>query len=81
MHTHDKLEIMDTSEILRNNVYDLQKQLTTANQRIIKLHETVGDLKRITDDMSYWLQGLQIYTNDISTLLHQYDELKSGDYE
>ena len=71
MPTHDKLEIRDTSEILRNNVYDLRKQLVVANQRIIKLNDTVNDLRRVVNDMEFFLKGLKIYTDDISELLNK----------
>ena len=34
---HDKLNIMDTEEILKKNVYDLQEQLVVAEKKILSL--------------------------------------------
>ena len=38
---HDKLNIMDTEEILKRNVYDLQEQLVVANKRILSLKDGI----------------------------------------
>ena len=36
---HDKLNVMDTEEILKKNVNDLQEQLVVANKKILSLKE------------------------------------------
>ena len=32
---HDSLNIMDTEELLKKNVYDLQEQLVVSHKRIV----------------------------------------------
>ena len=38
---------MNTEEILRKNVYDLQEQLVTANKKVVSLQESVEYLKYV----------------------------------
>ena len=69
MNHHDKLNIMDTEEILKKNVYDLQEQVVTANKRIVALLSIVDGLKNTMEDMDYYLKGITIYTEDINRLI------------
>jgi hypothetical protein len=62
---------MDTKEILKKNVYDLQEQLVSSHKRIITLLSTVDELKNIMEEIDYYLQGIKIYTDDISNLLNK----------
>ena len=39
---HDKLNIMNTEEILKRNVNDLQEQLVVANKKILSLKGRTG---------------------------------------
>jgi len=68
---HDNVNIMDTKEILKKNVYDLQEQLVSSHKRIITLLSTVDELKNIMEEIDYYLQGIKIYTDDISNLLNK----------
>ena len=66
---HDKLNIMDTEEILKKNVYDLQEQLVVSHKRIITLQSKVGALIRVMEEVDHYLKGVKIYTDDIKNLL------------
>ena len=68
---HDNVNIMDTKEILKKNVYDLQEQLVSSHKRIITLLSTVDELKKVMEDTDYYLKGIKIYTDDISNLLNR----------
>ena len=68
---YDNINIMDTEELLKNNVYDLQEQLILSHNRIITLLSTVDELKKIMEDIDYYLKGVKIYTDDISNLLNK----------
>ena len=63
--THDALQIMSTEEILKKNVYDLQKQLQIANKRTLSLMDKVRILNSKLADISYSLSGVDIYLADI----------------
>ena len=66
---HDKLNIMDTEEILKKNVYDLQEQVVTANKRIAALQSKVKDLGTIIGHIDFCLKGIEIYIDDINDLV------------
>ena len=68
---HDNLKIMDTEEILKNNVYDLQEQLTHANKRVASLTDTLRSIISVQEDLDYHLQGIEIYINDIRKLINE----------
>ena len=68
---HDNLEIMSTKDILEKNVYDLQKQLTHANERVSHLADKLGNILSIHKDLEYHLQGIDIYISDIKELLDE----------
>ena len=68
---HDNINIMDTEELLKNNVYDLQEQLILSHNRIITLLSTVDGLKKVMEDIDFYLKGVEIYTDDISNLLNK----------
>jgi len=68
-NTHDKLNIMDTEEILKKNVYDLQGQVVTANKRIVALQSKVKDLGISIGQIDFCLKGIEIYINDINDLV------------
>ena len=68
---HDNVNIMDTKELLKKNVYDMQEQLVLSHKRIITLLSTVDELKKVMEDIDYYLKGIKIYTDDISNLLNK----------
>tara|TARA_R110000823_G_scaffold200707_1_gene331728 strand:+ start:86 stop:307 length:222 start_codon:yes stop_codon:yes gene_type:complete len=68
---HDNLKIMDTEELLKNNVYDLQEQLTYANKRVASLTDTLRSIISVQEDLDYHLQGIEIYINDIRKLINE----------
>ena len=68
---HDNANIMDTKELLKRNVYDIQEQLVLSHKRIITLLSTVDELKNVMEDIDYYLKGIKIYTDDISNLLNK----------
>jgi len=68
---HDNVNIMDTKELLKKNVYDMQEQLVLSHKRIITLLSTVDELKKVMEDTDYYLKGIKIYTDDISNLLNR----------
>jgi len=68
---HDKLNIMDTEELLKKNVYDLQEQLVVSHKRVIELQSKVGALICLMEDIDHYLKGIKIYTDDISNLLNR----------
>ena len=68
---HDNVNIMDTKELLKKNVYDMQEQLVLSHKRIITLLSTVDELKKVMEDTDYYLKGIKIYTDDISNLLNK----------
>ena len=68
---HDNVNIMDTKELLKKNVYDMQEQLVLSHKRIITLLSTVDELKKVMEDIDYYLKGVKIYTDDISNLLNR----------
>jgi mevalonate kinase len=68
---HDNVNIMDTKELLKKNVYDMQEQLVLSHKRIITLLSTVDELKKVMEDIDYYLKGIKIYTDDISNLLNR----------
>ena len=68
---HDNVNIMDTKELLKKNVYDMQEQLVLSHKRIITLLSTVDELKKVMEDIDYYLKGVKIYTDDISNLLNK----------
>ena len=68
---HDNVNIMDTKELLKKNVYDMQEQLVLSHKRIITLLSTVDELKKVVEDIDYYLKGVKIYTDDISNLLNK----------
>ena len=68
---HDNLKIMDTEELLKNNVYDLQEQLTYANKRVASLTDTLRSIISVQEDLDYHLQGIEIYINDIRKLIDE----------
>ena len=69
--THDSLQIMSTKEILNNNIYNLQEQLTHASKRVAYLAETLGSIIAIHRDLEYHLQGIDIYIDDIKKLIDE----------
>jgi hypothetical protein len=71
--TYDALNVRTTEEILRKNVYDLQKQLTHANKRVASLSEKLGNILSIQKDLEYHLQGIEIYIEDIQRLINGKD--------
>jgi len=68
---HDNLNIMSTKDILEKNVYDLQYQLTHANERVAHLADKLGNILAIHADLAYHLQGIEIYISDIKELLDE----------
>ena len=68
---HDNVNIMDTKELLKKNVYDMQEQLVLSHKRIITLLSTVDGLKKVMEDIDFYLKGVEIYTDDISNLLNK----------
>jgi mevalonate kinase len=62
---------MDTKELLKKSVYDMQEQLVLSHKRIITLLSTVDELKKVMEDTDYYLKGIKIYTDDISNLLNR----------
>ena len=68
---HDKLNIMDTEEILKKNVYDLQEQLVVSHKRIITLQSKVGSLICLMEEIDNYLKGVKIYTDDINNLFNK----------
>ena len=71
--TYDALNVRTTEEILKDNVYDLQKQLTHANKRVAALAEKLGNIIAIHKDLEYHLQGIEIYISDIKELMNERD--------
>jgi len=74
---HDKLNVMDTEEILKKNVYDLQEQVVLSHKRIVALQSTVGALICIMEEIDHYLKGIKIYTDDISNLLDRKLDVKT----
>ena len=68
---HDKLNIMNTEEILRKNVYDLQEQLVTANKKVVSLQESVEHLKYVEIKVGFFVRGIQVYVEGINTVLNE----------
>tara|TARA_R100000656_G_C3930161_1_gene124663 strand:+ start:464 stop:694 length:231 start_codon:yes stop_codon:yes gene_type:complete len=68
---HDELQIMNTEEILNNNIHNLQEQLTHASKRVAYLAETLGSIIAIHRDLEYHLQGIDIYIDDIKKLIDE----------
>ena len=66
---HDSLQIMNTEEILKKNVYDLQEQLHVANKRILSLMDKVSVLNQKMVQINYSLSGMDIYLTDVKGLL------------
>ena len=62
---HDELQIMNTEEILNNNIHNLQEQLTHASKRVAYLAETLGSIIAIHRDLEYHLQGIDIHHKTI----------------
>ena len=71
--TYDALNVRTTEEILKDNVYDLQKQLTHANKRVAALAEKLGNIIAIHKALEYHLQGIEIYISDIKELMNERD--------
>ena len=69
--TYDALNVRTTEEILKNNVYDLQEQLTHANKRVASLTDTLRSIISVQEDLDYHLQGIEIYINDIRKLIDE----------
>ena len=69
--TYDALNVRTTEEILKNNVYDLQEQLTYANKRVASLTDTLRSIISVQEDLDYHLQGIEIYINDIRKLINE----------
>ena len=67
--THDALQVMNTEEILKKNVYDLQEQLQIANKRILSLMDKVSVLNQKMVQINYSLSGMDIYLTDVKGLL------------
>ena len=68
---HDNLNIMSTKDILEKNVYDLQAQLTHANERVASLADKLGYILAIHRDLEYHLQGIEIYISYIQEMLDE----------
>ena len=68
---HDKLQVMNTEEILRKNVYDLQEQLVTANKKVVSLQESVEYLKYVEIKVGFFIRGIQVYVEGINTVLNE----------
>jgi len=66
---HDTLQVRDMKEILKDNVNNLEHQLTHANSRVASLTEKLGSILAIHRDLEYHLQGIEIYLSDIKELL------------
>ena len=68
-YTNDELNVRTTEEILKKNVYDLQKQVVHANKRVTALADKLGSILAIHRDLEYHLQGIEIYISDIKELI------------
>ena len=66
---HDNLKVRDMEEILKDNVNNLEYQLTHANSRVASLTEKLGSILAIHRDLEYHLQGIEIYISDIKELI------------
>tara|TARA_R100001530_G_scaffold122425_2_gene90055 strand:- start:537 stop:761 length:225 start_codon:yes stop_codon:yes gene_type:complete len=66
---HDTLQVRDMKEILKDNVNNLEHQLTHANSRVASLTEKLGNILAIHRDLEYHLQGIEIYLSDIKELI------------
>mgnify|MGYP003660677790 CR=1 FL=1 len=68
---HDKLQVMNTEEILRKNVYDLQEQLVIANKKVVSLKEAVERLKYVEIKVGFFVRGVQVYVDGINNVLNE----------
>ena len=66
---HDNLQVRDMKEILKDNVNNLEYQLTHVNSRVTSLTEKLGNILAIHRDLEYHLQGIEIYISDIKELI------------
>ena len=68
---HDNLQVRDMKEILKDNVNNLEYQLTHVNSRVTSLTEKLGNILAIHRDLEYHLQGIEIYISDIKELINE----------
>ena len=68
---HDNLQVRDMKEILKDNVNNLEYQLTHVNSRVTSLPEKLGNILAIHRDVEYHLQGIEIYISDIKELINE----------
>ena len=68
---HDNLQVRDMKEILKDNVNNLEYQLTHANSRVASLTEKLGNILAIHRDLEQHLQGIEIYISDIKELINE----------
>ena len=66
---HNNLQVRDMQEKLKDNVNNLEYQLTNANSRVASLTEKLGNILAIHKDLEYHLQGIEIYISDIKELI------------
>jgi len=68
---HNNLQVRDMQEKLKDNVNNLEYQLTNANSRVASLTEKLGNILAIHKDLEYHLQGIEIYISYIKELINK----------